>query len=90
MTRDANIHAQERFGAAANSRRLDHLDVVVAAACVDHDPAPEQGPGPQGFKDLFTGRRASFPDLNIAVEHLTATDDDVALAYVVTGLAPQP
>ncbi|MET3919092.1 steroid delta-isomerase-like uncharacterized protein [Arthrobacter sp. UYEF20] len=90
MTRDANIHAQERFAAAVNSGRLDGIDEVVAAECVDHDPAPDQGPGPQGFKDFFAGLRASFPDLNIAVEHLTATDDDVAFAYEITGTHQGP
>ncbi|MHA7224186.1 ester cyclase [Arthrobacter sp. RHLT1-20] len=90
MTRDANIHAQERFGAAVNSGKLEEFDDVVAAGCVDHDPAPGQGPGPQGFKDLFAGLRSSFPDLHIDVEHLTATDDDVAFAYTITGTHQGP
>lgn len=90
MTRDVNIHAQERFGAAVNSGNFDEFDDVVAAGCVDHDPAPGQVPGPQGFKDLFTGLRASFPDLHLEVEHLTATDDDVAFAYTVTGTHQGP
>lgn len=90
MTRDANIHAQERFGAAVNSGKLEDLDEVVAADCVDHDPAPGQGPGPQGFKDLFTGLRSSFPDLKLDVEHLTATDEDVAFAYTITGTHQGP
>lgn len=90
MSREANIHAQERFGAAVNAGQLDDLDEVVAAGCVDHHPAPGQGPGPQGFKDLFAGLRASFPDLNIAVEHVTAADDDVAFAYTTTGTHQGP
>ena len=90
MTRDVNIHAQERFGAAVNSGNFDEFDDVVAAGCVDHDPAPGQVPGPQGFKDLFTGLRASFPDLHLEVDHLTATDDDVAFAYTVTGTHQGP
>lgn len=90
MTRDVNIHAQERFGAAVNSGNFDEFDDVVAAGCVDHDPAPGQVPGPQGFKDLFTGLRSSFPDLHLEVEHLTATDDDVAFAYTVTGTHQGP
>jgi steroid delta-isomerase-like uncharacterized protein len=85
MTRETNISAQERFGAAVNSGNLDALDELVAADCVDHDPAPQQGPGPQGFKDMFAEMRTAFPDLNVDVEHLTATDDDVAFAYVMTG-----
>ncbi|MET3203257.1 MULTISPECIES: hypothetical protein [unclassified Arthrobacter] len=60
MTRDATIHAQERFGVAMNSGKLDEFDDVVTTGCVNHDPEPGQGPGPQGFKDLFTGLRSSF------------------------------
>lgn len=90
MTKEANIHAQERFGAAVNSGELEVLDELVAAECVDHDPAPGQGPGPQGFRDMFAGLRTSFPDLNIAVEHLTASDDDVAFAYTITGTHQGP
>lgn len=90
MTKEANIHAQERFGAAVNSGELEVLNELVAAECVDHDPAPGQGPGPQGFKDLFAGLRTSFPDLNIDVEHLTASDDDVAFAYTITGTHQGP
>jgi steroid delta-isomerase-like uncharacterized protein len=90
MTKHTNIYAQKRFGAAVNSDELEDLDEVVAPHCVDHDPAPGQGPGPQGFKDLVTGLRSSFPDLNIDVEHLTATDDDVAFAYVITGTHQGP
>lgn len=53
MSRDANIAVQERFGAAVNSGDLGALDELVAADCVDHDPAPAQGPGPQGFRDML-------------------------------------
>lgn len=90
MTKEANIHAQERFGAAVNSGELEVLNELVAAECVDHDPAPGQGPGPQGFMDLFAGLRTSFPDLDVDVEHLTASDDDVAFAYTITGTHQGP
>ena len=86
MSQQANIAAQERFGAAVNSDNLGDLDDLVAPGCVDHDPAPGQGPGPQGYRDIF-GRelRTAFPDLHIEVEHLTAAGDDVAIAYSLTG-----
>lgn len=78
------------FGAAVNSGDLSDLDEVVAADSIDHDPAPGQGPGPQGFRDMFTEMRTAFPDLHVELEHLTATDDDVALAYTVTGTHQGP
>ncbi len=39
---------------------------------------------------MFTEMRTAFPDLHIEVEHLTATDDDVAIAYTVTGTHDGP
>ncbi len=85
MSRETNIAAQERFGEAINSGKFEAFDDVVASDSVDHDPAPGQGPGPAGYQALFTELRTAFPDLKIEVEHLTATDDDVALAYTATG-----
>ena len=84
-----NISAQEAFGEAVNSGSLA-FDDLVADTCVDHDPAPGQGPGPQGYRDMFTELRTAFPDLHVEVEHLTATDDDVAFAYTITGTNDGP
>lgn len=80
-----NVAAQEAFREAVNSGNLDAFDDLVAADSVDHDPAPAQGPGPQGYRGMFTDLRTAFPDLHIEVNHLSATDDDVALAYTITG-----
>lgn len=85
-----NIAAQEAFGEAVNTGNLGALDDLVAGDSVDHDPAPGQGPGPQGFRDMFTELRTAFPDLHVEVEHLTATDDDVAFAYTITGTNDGP
>lgn len=79
-----NIASQEAFGEAVNTGTLA-FDDLVAADVVDHDPAPGQGPGPHGYRDMFTELRAAFPDLHVEVEHLTAADDDVAFAYTITG-----
>jgi steroid delta-isomerase-like uncharacterized protein len=85
MARDINIAAQERFAEGVNSGNFDIFDEVVAPDVVDHDPAPEQGPGPEGFKEMFRTMRSAFPDLQVRPEHMTATDEDVALAYTITG-----
>ena len=85
MPKDTNIAAQEKFAEGVNSGNFDVFDEVVAPDVVDHDPAPEQGPGPQRFKDMFQTMRAAFPDLQVTPEHMTATEDDVALAYTITG-----
>lgn len=79
-----NIATQEAFGEAINSGTLA-FDDLVAADAVDHDPAPGQVPGPEGYRAMFGQLRTAFPDLRVEVDHLTATGDDVAIAYTVTG-----
>ncbi|SDS35970.1 conserved hypothetical protein, steroid delta-isomerase-related [Friedmanniella luteola] len=88
-TKDTNLAAQTAFGEAVNSGSLA-FDDLVAAASVDHDPAPGQVPGPQGYRTMFAELRAAFPDLKIEVEHLVADDDNVAFAYAVSGTHSGP
>ncbi len=85
MAREENIAAQEKFGQAANTGNFDLFDEVVAPDAVDHDPAPDQGRGPEGFKTFFGMMRNAFPDLGIAVDQMVADDENVAIAYTVTG-----
>ncbi len=85
MSTESNIEAQKAFGAAVNEGRLEAFDQLVAPNSVDNDPGPGQGPGPEGYRAFFTEMRTAFPDLHVAVEHVTAADDDVAFAYTLTG-----
>lgn len=85
MSKQDNIAATQQFGEAANSGNFELFHEVVATHSVDNDPAPGQGAGPEGFTQFFTLFRSAFPDLNIAVEHMVADDDNVAFAYTVTG-----
>jgi len=85
MRKQDNITAQERFGKAVNSGNLEVLTEVVAPGVVDNDPAPDQGPGPEGFINLFETMREAFPDLNVTVDKMVADDDNVAIAYTITG-----
>jgi steroid delta-isomerase-like uncharacterized protein len=85
-----NIAAQEAFGEAVNTGDLDAFDGLVDPNSVDHDPAPGQQPGPEGYKQFFTEMRTAFPDLHIEVENLVADDDQVAFAYTLTGTHQGP
>ena len=85
-----NIAAQEAWGEAVNTGNLAAFDDLAAADSVDHDPAPNQVPGPQGYRDMFAELRTAFPDLHVEVVHLTVTDDDVAIAYTLTGTNSGP
>lgn len=90
MSRESNLAVQERFGAAVNDGRLEDLDELVAPDCVDHDPAPGQGAGARGYREMFGELRQAFPDLHVEVEHATVTGEDVAIAYTLTGTQDGP
>ncbi len=85
VTSEINIAATKHLGELVNSGELGRLDEVFAADVVDHDPAPDQGPGPAGFTAFFTSLTAAFPDAHIDVETMLADDDNVAFAYTLTG-----
>jgi steroid delta-isomerase-like uncharacterized protein len=85
MSKQVNIAAQQKMGEAVNKGNLDVFHEVFAANVKDHDPAPDQDPGPQGFIAFFTDMRTAFPDLKVAVEDMVADDEQVAIAYTITG-----
>ena len=90
MSKEANISTTKKMGEAVNSGQLEKFHEFFAPDVKDHDPAPDQGSGPEGFIKFFTQFRSAFPDLKIAVEHMTADDDSVAIAYTVTGTQDGP
>ena len=90
MSKQANIATTKKMGDAVNSGRLEEFHDIFAPGVKDHDPAPDQGDGPEGFIKFFTQFRSAFPDLKIAVEHMTSDDDSVAIAYTVTGTQDGP
>ncbi len=85
MSKQTNIEAQKQFGDAVNSGNLQEFYALVAESSVDHDPAPNQNPGPNGYIVFFTMMRTAFPDFKLTVEHLVADEDNVAFAYTATG-----
>ena len=90
MSKEANIATAKKMGEAINKGNLEEFNDVFAADVKDHDPAPDQGQGPQGFIGFFTQFRHAFPDLKIAVEHMVADEDNVAIAYTMTGTQEGP
>ncbi|GLS43308.1 ester cyclase [Methylobacterium brachythecii] len=85
MSRESSIQATERFGALVNAGTFDAFPEVVAPECHDHDPAPGQHRGPEGYRQFFTQLRTAFPDMKVEVEKLVAEGDSVAFAYTLTG-----
>lgn len=90
MSRAANIATAEKMGKAINEGKLEEFHQIFAPDVVDHDPAPDQGTGPEGFIKFFTQFRTAFPDLKVAVDHMVADEDNVAIAYTVTGTQDGP
>lgn len=90
MSKEANIATTKKMGEAVNKGQLEQFHEIFAKDVKDHDPAPDQGSGPEGFIKFFTEFRSAFPDLKIAVEHMTADEDSVAIAYTVTGTQEGP
>jgi steroid delta-isomerase-like uncharacterized protein len=85
MSREQNLATQERLGEAVNSGNLEALTEVFAPNVVDHDPAPDQGPGPEGFQTFFKTLASAFPDAKIDLESMVANEDNIAIAYTLTG-----
>ena len=85
MSKEQNMAALQLQGEAVHSGQLEKLRDVFAPDVVDHDPAPDQAKGPDGFIHFFTGLRTAFPDVAVAVDYVVADDDNVAMAYTITG-----
>lgn len=86
MTREINIATQEKAAELINAGEVDvGVDVMFAENAVDHDPAPNQGSGREGFREFFHTLVAAFPDAHIESATLVADDQHVCLAYTLTG-----
>ena len=85
MSREINSAALGKFAEAVNTGNFALFDEVVASDCIDHDPAPGQVPGPEGYRMFFTQMRTAFPDLSASPETVVADDESIAFAYTLTG-----
>lgn len=85
MSREQNLATNKALGDAVSSGNLQKLHEFFAENVKDHDPAPDQGPGPRGFVDFFTVMRKAFPDRKVTVDHMVQDDDNIAMAYKIHG-----
>ncbi len=85
MAKQDNIVAQEHLAENINSGNIDVAVETFAPDAVDHDPGPGQGPGREGFRAFFTELTSAFPDAHITPEHMVADDENIAIAYTLTG-----
>jgi steroid delta-isomerase-like uncharacterized protein len=90
MSKEANAAALSKFAEAVNTGKYELFSDAVASDCVDHDPAPGQAPGPDGYRALFTEMRRAFPDMNVELAGLVADEEAIAFAYTFTGTQDGP
>lgn len=85
MSKDENVAAQERLAESINAGNVERAVESFAEDAHDHDPAPGQGAGREGFKAFFTELTAAFPDARIEPQQMVCDDEHVAVAYTLTG-----
>ncbi|GAA1829735.1 hypothetical protein GCM10009682_55720 [Luedemannella flava] len=86
MSRETNEATLTRAIEAINAGDVETgVNTLFAEGAVDHDPAPGQGPGRAGFLAFFRTLSAAFPDLRLEQRYVTANDEHVAMAFIVSG-----
>ena len=85
MSKEQNLETTQKLGEAVSTGNLNALREIFSADVVDHDPAPSQGKGPEGFIKFFTMMRTAFPDLKVTVDHIVQDENNLAMAYKIHG-----
>ena len=77
MTSESNIANVRRLLAEAFSQgEYAVIDEIVAPDCVEHQNG-SQGIGPEAVRRTASGLRSSFPDLQLDIQDVVATEDTV-------------
>ncbi|MGA8271176.1 MAG: ester cyclase [Candidatus Sulfotelmatobacter sp.] len=90
MSKEVNLATLGKFAEAVNTGKFDLFKEAVSINNVDHDPAPGQAQGPEGYRLFFSRLRDAFPDLSVTLETMVADDESVAIAYTLTGTQRGP
>ena len=85
MTQEQNLETTKKLGEAVSSGNLQALHDIFSSDVVEHDPAPGQGKGPDGFIKFFSMMRTAFPDLKVTVDHIVQDENNLAMAYKIHG-----
>ncbi|WP_324277865.1 ester cyclase [Blastococcus brunescens] len=86
MNPQQNVSTQEKAAALLNSGDVDaFVDTLFAVDAVDHDPAPGQGPGREGYRTFFHTLSTAFPDAHLEPLVNVVDEDKIAFAYTLTG-----
>ena len=85
MSQEQNVAAQQHLAGSINDGNVNAGVETFAEDSVDHDPAPGQGPGREGFRDFWNTITNAFPDAHIEPRHEVVDDEHVVVAYTLTG-----
>ena len=86
MANQQNEEIARRGFEVFNTGDFSYIDEITAEDAVNHDPAqPEEGQGPEGFKQVVQMYRAAFPDLHITIEEMCSDGDLVCTRWVSEG-----
>jgi steroid delta-isomerase-like uncharacterized protein len=85
MGQKENIAKQKQMADAVNQGNFEAFQQIMSPQIIDHDPAPNQGKGPEGFIRFFKQLKSAFPDLHVDAECLVADENNVSIAYTLTG-----
>ncbi len=77
---------QRFFEKIYNEGDLIIADELVVINYVNHNPAPGEAPGREGFKAFVGYLRRAFADLTIIIEEQVAEDDKVVTRYTIRGV----
>ena len=91
MSEEANKAVVQRLmDEVMNGNNLDAVDEIMADDYVNHDTVPGLGSDREGFKQLFAGHHAAFPDLKVVIDDIVAEGDKVANRWSWTGTHKGP
>ena len=85
MSKVESVSAQQHLATCVNAGDVDAGVEAFAEDAVDHDHAPGQGPGREGFRTFWKMMVAAFPDARIEPRHEVVDDEHVVVAYTLTG-----
>ncbi len=81
MATDQSREVARRFTEEVWRGQLDALDALLDGEFTDHDPQPEQRPGPEGYKQMATDFFRAFPDLRASNQDVIAEGDKLVVRW---------
>jgi steroid delta-isomerase-like uncharacterized protein len=85
MSAQENKAIIRRLVEAFNNQELDILDELFTEDYIDHEPFPDQVPGPVGVKHANGLFYQAFPDIIETIDDMIAEDDRVVVRWTCSG-----